>query len=621
LFVSICAAAVPAWAQTPARGPAPPPQLSTLPSANLPVRAPEPIPDYWKTRAEKSDYRLTADYEETVRFCRLLEARARWVKVISFGTSGQGRDLPLVIVSRSMVFTPEQARASGRPIVLIQNGIHAGEIEGKDACLALLRDMVVLNKHTSLLDSVIVLIVPIFSVDAHERRSHYNRINQNGPELMGWRFTPVGLNLNRDYLKVETPEMRALISNVYTTWLPHMMVDNHTTDGADFRHDLSYGYNAGPGVGAAVDRWLTEAIEGRVVPRTKEMGHLTVPYFDFVKGDDPLGGVSTTNYPPRFSTGYTPLHARPSILIETHMLKPYPSRVQATYDFLIALLEEISARPRALTAAVASAEAEVVARGRAIEPALREVALTTRVGERRDSLAFKGWETRWEQSAITGTRVPRYGSEPWDVTIPYFHHTLPALTVRQPLGYVVPQEWTGAIDRLNVHRVGYRRFAAAWRDTVEVQRIVEASAAARSSEGHRALTVTKVALERQLREYRPGDIWVPLDQRSAGIAVHLFEAQAPDGLTYWNEFDTVLEPKEYAESYVMAPVAERMLRENPATARDFEARLAADTTFARNPQARVDYFFRRSPWADPEQNLLPVTRALRRPPESVLARP
>ena len=133
--------------------------------------------------------------------------------------------------------------------------------------------------------------------------------------------------------------------------------------------------------------------------------------------------------------------------------------------------------------------------------------------------------------------------------------------------------------------------------------------------------MTKVALERQLREYRPGDIWVPLDQRAAGVAVHLFEAQAPDGLTYWNEFDTVLEPKEYAESYVMAPVAERMLRENPAMARDFEARLAADTTFARNPQARIDYFFRRSPWADPEQNLLPVTRALRRPPESVLARP
>jgi hypothetical protein len=615
---ALLSAAIPAAHAQPQ---SPPPQLSSLPSANLPVRPSEPIPDYWKTRAEKSDYRLTSDYEETVRFCRLLEARARWVKVTSFGTSGQGRDLPLVIVSRAMAFTPEQARASGRPVLLIQNGIHAGEIEGKDACLALLRDMVVLNKHTALLDSVIVLIVPIFSVDAHERRSHYNRINQNGPDLMGWRFTPIGLNLNRDYLKAETPEMRALISNVYTTWLPHLMVDNHTTDGADYRHDLSYGYNAGPGVGAAVDRWLTEAIEGRVVPRTRAMGHLTAPYFDFVKGADPLAGVTTTNYSPRYSTGYTPLHCRPSILIETHMLKPYATRIQATYDFLVALLEELTARPRALTAAVVSAESEAVARGRATEPARREVVLTTRVGERPDSLEFKGWVTRWEKSEITGTPVPRYTSEPWDVTIPYFHHSLPALTVRQPAGYLIPRQWTAAIDRLNVHRVAYRRFAAAWRDTVELQRIVESRAPNRSAEGHRSLTVTRVALERRLREYEPGDVWVPLDQRSSAVAVHLFEAQAPDGLAYWNVFDTVLEPKEYGEDYVVAPLAEQMMRENPAMASEFRARLAADTTFANSPQARIDWFFRRSPWADPEQSLLPVARALRPPPESALAKP
>ena len=197
------------------------------------------IPAYWRTRAERTGYRLTSDYDETMRFCRQLEAGSRWIKLTSYGTSGQGRELPLLILSKDRAFTPEAARATGKPIVLIQNGIHSGEIEGKDASLALIRDMAVLRTRPELLDSVIVLMLPIFSVDAHERIGRYNRINQNGPEEMGWRSTPIGLNLNRDDLKVEAPEMRALISKVFTQWWPHLLVDNHTTDGADFRHDLT----------------------------------------------------------------------------------------------------------------------------------------------------------------------------------------------------------------------------------------------------------------------------------------------------------------------------------------------------------------------------------------------
>src|SRR4029077_12173785 len=127
-------------------------------------------------------------------------------------------------------FTPELARATGKPIVLIQNGIHAGEIEGKDASLALLRDMIIQHQYDELLDNTILLVLPIFSVDAHERSGSHNRINQNGPENAGWRFTPIGLNLNRDYLKVDAPEMRGLISRVYSQWWPHLLIDDHTTD-------------------------------------------------------------------------------------------------------------------------------------------------------------------------------------------------------------------------------------------------------------------------------------------------------------------------------------------------------------------------------------------------------
>ncbi len=192
-------------------------------------------PDAWRTHAESSNYRTTPNYEETLDYCRRLEKASRWVKLTTYGTSGQGRSLPLLIVSRDRAFTPEAARRTGKPIVLIQNGIHSGEIEGKDASLALVRDIAVLKSHADLIDHAILLILPILSVDAHERASPYNRINQDGPENMGFRATPIGLNLNRDYMKLESPEMRALIGQVFTQWRPHLLVDNHTTDGADYR--------------------------------------------------------------------------------------------------------------------------------------------------------------------------------------------------------------------------------------------------------------------------------------------------------------------------------------------------------------------------------------------------
>jgi len=573
---------------------------------------------YWRTKAERSGYRQTPDYDETIRFCKQIEAGSRWVKYVSYGTSGQGRELPLVILSRDRAFTPQQAFATGMPIVLIQNGIHSGEIEGKDACLALLRDIAVLRRHAELLDHCILLVLPIFSVDAHERRGRYNRINQNGPEEMGWRSSPIGLNLNRDYLKVETPEMRALIGNVYTKWWPHLLVDDHTTDGADYRYDVTYGFNHGPGTPAAVTRWLTDAFEGRVVPRIARLGHLPAPYVMFRSGNDPTSGINFGDSSPRFSNGYTPLQCRPSILVETHMLKSYETRVRATYDLLLALMEEINAHPDALVRAVAEAEGEAIARGKETDPARREVTLSTRVTDKRVPFAYKGVVTKRDSSDITGSMVPRYGTEPWDATIPLYRETEATLTVRQPVGYLVPQEWTSCRDRLEIHGVRFRRFALAWRDTVEVQRIVAWSDSAAPFEGHHTIAVKKVALERRLRAYRPGDLWVPLDQRSAMVAVQLFEAQAPDGLMYWNAFDTIFLQKEYAEDYVMEPIAQKMLADNPALAREFMAKLSADSAFAKSPEQRVNFFFVRSPWADPEQNLDPVARALRAPPENVL---
>ncbi len=602
--------------------PARPAAAATDVVSTAPAMPDTAVPVFWRTRAERTGYRQSADYDETIRYCRQMEGGSRWIQMQTFGRSGQGRELPLLVVSSDRAFTPEAARATGKAIVLIQNGIHAGEIEGKDASLALVRDLAVLRKRPDLLDHAILLVVPILSVDGHERRGPFHRINQNGPEEMGWRVTPTGLNLNRDYVKLESPELRGLVGNVFTKWWPHLLVDNHTTDGADYRFDVSYSFQHGAGVPESIERWHLEALERRVMARVAALGHLPAPYFEFRSGKDPARGLTFENLTPRFSTGYSVLQNRPGLLVETHMIKPYGERVRATYDVLVALLEEIQARPRALLDAVAASEAATVARARAADPAARAVVLATDTLSTAVPFLYRGVRTTWEPSEVTGAPVPRYGAEPVDLEVPLLRETGATLVVRQPAGYLVPQEWTVCRERMDLHGIRYRRFALGWADSVEVQRVVRWSSG-RLAEGHRETLVEEVALERRLRGYRPGDLWVPLDQPGATLAMHLFEAQAPDGLMRWNFFDTVLEFKEYAEDYVMEPIARRMLAENPSLRREFEARLAADSSFARDPAARTDFFYRRSPWADPQQNLHPVARARAAPPERVLepARP
>jgi hypothetical protein len=349
------------------------------------------------------------------------------------------------------------------------------------------------------------------------------------------------------------------------------------------------------------------------------MKHIVAPYLDPRDGGNPASGIEYGNSPPRFSTGYAQTQSRAALLVETHMLKPYGARVKATYDLLLAVLEELHERPRSLTQAVRDAEAEAIARAQSSDPARRTFVLATRVSDRGVPFAWKGVATRWEASDITGGLVPRYSSTPWDTTVALYRETLPALNVRQPAGgYLVPQEWTEALSRMALHGIRTRTLARAWSDTVEMTRVTDRTLSPEPYEGRQTVRVLAAQTERQVRTFRPGDVWVPLDQRGGPLAVHLLEAQAPDGFLAWGFFSTIFQKKEYGGDYVVEPMARAMLARDPKLAADFRAKVEADTAFARNPQARVDWFYRRSPWNDPEQDLHPVARALRAVPEASL---
>jgi hypothetical protein len=559
--------------------------------------------DDWLTLYERSGGRQTARYDETVAFCRRLASASPRAQYTTFGTSPQQRPLPLMIVSRAGAFTPAAAAQTHQAVVLIQAGIHAGEIDGKDAGLQLLRDILIHEKHTAILDSVIILFIPILNVDGHERFGPYNRFNQNGPEEMGWRTTAQNLNLNRDYMKADAPEMRALL-RLFSAWLPDFYFDCHVTDGIDMQYDLTYAVELGPNINRKLVEWTRQRYLPSVLPAVEASGH---PIFWYVyprEDRDPSKGVNAGASTPRFSTGYAAIQNRPSALIETHALKPYATRVSATYHFLRASLETIRANASLLRRLVREADRERAAAGSAER---RTVSLKHTIGPAFTMQRFRGIRHRIEPGEISGGTGIVYTGEPYEVAMPFYDQILVADSVTLPAAYIIPPEWSFVPELLTVHGIHFTRLVSAETLAVEMTRFSDVRFGARPYEGRQTAAYTATSF--MARQFFPtGSIVVPTDQRASHVAVHLLEPRSGDSFAAWGFFNPIFEQKEYAEEYIMESVGKTLLHENPALKAEFDATIAADTAFARNPGARVNWLYLRSPWGDATLNIYPVGR-------------
>ncbi len=558
--------------------------------------APDPA---WLTLAERTGFRETARYEETLDYCRRLARESPWIRTTTFGTSPEGRDLILVIASKHGAFTPRAARRAGTPVVLIQAGIHAGEIAGKDAGLMLLRDIAIARTEEALLDRATLIFLPIYNVDGHERFGPYHRINQDGPAEMGWRVNARGLNLNRDYMKADAAETRAWLA-LFTSWWPDLTIDLHTTDGSDFAYDLLYLADTGPNVAEPVAAWLDRALRRRVLPAVERAGHRVAPYFYPVDGTDPKAGVNGYEITrPMLSNGYTVLHHRPSIVVEAHSLKDYATRVRATYAMLRALIEEVNRDPVALTDAVTAGAAHGARPGRV--PLRFSAPATPREVE------IEGVSYHREPSAISGAQRIVYGTDPetWTVSWPVGREV--TVAVEKPTAYIVPAPWTEVHARLAAH--GLRLLETTAKVTIEVEeyRLTNPVWADAPFEGHHTVTFDTAPEGARVRTFPPGSIVVPMDQPSSHVAVHLLEPQSPDALVSWGFFDVIFERREYAERYALESIARAMLRTDPSLQAEFD-RALEDPEFAADPARRLEFFWRRSPWWDEGIGLYPVGR-------------
>lgn len=573
--------------------------------AALPVTAAGSSADPRLTHAERSGFVETGRYDEVLALCDTFERlHPDAVRCTTFGTTPEGRPMQALIVTRTGALDPADARRRGIPVVLVQGGIHAGEIDGKDAGFLALREVLDGDAAPGALDRLVWVFVPVFSVDGHERFAAWNRPNQRGPREMGWRTTAQNYNLNRDYAKADAPEMQEMLALV-EAWDPLAYIDLHATNGAQFEHDIAVQVEP-LHAGDAAMRTIGRTFRDAVIDDLAAQGSLPLPYYpSFVESDNPASGFEDGVSPPRFSTGYIPLRNRLAMLVETHSWKEYPERVRITRNTVVSVLEQIATHGRDWMDVAQAADTRAAALGGRVLP------LDWKATDHVRMVDFRGYAYTRTPSDISGALMTRY-----DETTPQIWHVplrdeiAPSLRVTLPRGgYLVPAAHAGWVgEKLRQHGIAFRALTAAHPALlVAAFRADSTRLGTGSVEGHQRLTVDGTWHD-EPQDIGVGALYVPIAQAKARLVAALLEPQAPDSLAAWGRFNNQFERKEYMEDYVAETVAREMLAGDPALQATFDARLRDDAAFAGNPAARLDFFYQRHSAWDARYNLYPVLR-------------
>ena len=561
------------------------------------------------TVSERSGFVRTGRFDEVQRLCADFQAaRPDNVRCVEFGRSPEGRPLLALVASSDGVLDPATARARNRPVVFMQAGIHAGEIDGKDAGFLALRQMLEGTAAVGALERATLVFVPVFNVDGHERFGRWNRPNQIGPEEMGWRTTAQNLNLNRDYTKADAPEMQAML-RLLTAWDPIALVDLHVTDGAEFEHDVSL--NMAPTLAGDADL-IRVAVSFRdaLMQKLSTQGSQPLDFYpSFVKDDDPASGFAVGVAQTRFSQQYWSEHNRLGLLVETHSWKDYPTRVRVTRNAIVDVMELAAANASDWRAAANSADQ------RGSQVGGTPVALAYGNTDHSTTIDFRGYAYTREPSAISsGIRVRYDKTRPQIWKIPLRDGVTPTVTVVAPHGgYIVPSAHSAWVrDKLTLHGIESRLLDRAATLDVETFRVSKSTLAAGTFEGHATRTLEGEWATEQ-RSVPAGSLFVPIAQAKSHLLMTLLEPRGVDSFVSWGFFNNAFERKEYMEAYVAEEVAEKMLKEDPALMAAFEKRLAEDPMFAGSPTARLDFFYQRHPSWDERVNLYPIYRVAREP--------
>jgi Zinc carboxypeptidase len=536
----ISAQVPPPGGQTPPTGQAPPPQRQPITPPPVPPVPPPPAPPAGGplTIAESTNYTATSSCADVAGYIRELQKLSPLVRVETIATTTEGRDVPLLVIGKPVPRDPLALRYDKRAVVYIQANIHAGEVEGKEASLMLVRD-IVLDPKLPYLDRVVLLVAPLFNADGNDKMDPRNRMGQVGPEKgSGVRHNGQNLDLNRDAVKLESPEMSGLVRNVLLRWDPLLLVDCHTTDGSYHQEPVTYSWPLCPNGDPAVLKYARD----RMLPAIdaaleKTYGTPSVPYGDPMDFKDMEKGWRTFGHQPRYMTNYIGLRNRLSILDENYNYADFKTRVHANYHLLQAILDYCAANAAELRKLVADADARTVQSGLAPTEA-DTFGLDIDVQPLPGKLTILGYEMEAPAAEASGGPFPRMRptNRPKTYTMPYYADFVAKRSARLPYAYLLSIASTEVPAKLRQHGVAVERLAAPASLEVEAFRIKEIKGADRLYQGHRTNTVTGQAAV-ETREFPAGTFLVRMAQPLGRLAAYLLEPESDDGLLVWNFFD------------------------------------------------------------------------------------
>ena len=518
---------------------------------SLPVTAsaalPAPVAPF--TRAERTQYAETSTYDDVRAVLASLAAQGAPIVLDTLGRTAEGRLLPLVIASRPLVHSPAEARRLRRPVVLVQANIHAGEVEGKEAMQSLLRDLSRI-RGKSLLDSIVLLVIPIYNADGNEKFSPQGtqRTEQNGPELVGQRPNGMGLDLNRDYVKAEAPETRGALA-VFNAWDPDLFIDLHTTDGSYHGYQLTYAPSLHPA--AMLMPWVRDTLLPAVRARLRDRHNIAAfDYGNFPSDrresvtDTVKGGWFTYDHRQRFGTNYYGLRGRLSVLSEAYSHDPFEVRIRATYLFVHEVLSYVAERPAKVRALVRAADAaggwpaaqplplraEITKQPRLLPVVLEQLV--------RDSSA-----ERTQPGVPKGLRRSgRYITQ----VMPVADRFVPTVTTALPAGWVLDAAMEPIVDRLRLHGVRVERLAAPAHAQTAGWIVDSVVTSARQFQGHRevrlVVRLVPPADGAGPAELAAGSFVVRRAQPLGALAALLLEPGSDDSFATWNALDAQLAP-------------------------------------------------------------------------------
>lgn len=550
------------------------------------------------TRFEASGGMETPTYQESIAWWQGLDQAYEEVKMLEMGPTDSGFPLHLILVSTNKEFDLEKLRE--KKVILINNGIHAGEPDGIDASMMFVRDLLKDKAGRKKLENTVLAIIPIYNIGGALNRSSSSRVNQSGPEEYGFRGNARNFDLNRDYIKNDTRNAQSF-AQIFHLVQPDVFLETHVSNGADYQYIMT----ALPTQHSKLGGVLGDYLENQMMPKLDagmmaEKFEMT-PYVN-VHNSSPDKGWSQFVDWPRYSTGYTTLFHTIGFMTETHMLKPYDVRVKATYAFMGQLLNVVNQDGAKIKSIKKQTQESVKTQ--------TEFALNWKNNkEKYKTLQFKGYEASYIPSKVTGQdRLFFDRSKPYQKEVKFYNHFDASVSVAKPKAYIIPQGWFNIVDRLKLNQV---QMIAIAKDTImelAVYYIDGFETYESPFEGHYVHYNTQLRKEIKSIRLRKGDWIVYTNQVANRYLLETLEPQAPDSFFNWNFFDTILQQKEGYSEYVFEDLAWEILQQNSDLKKAFEDKKLSDTTFAADAEAKLDYIYQNSPYYESAHLRYPIFR-------------